>query len=154
MNHFMLSHERSSKNIALSQTEAGRYGIHSMELLINQMLQLGAEKRFMKAKAFGGSSLIYNGSKKNDVNSVGAVNSTFIREFLRYEGIPLIAENLGGNAGRVIHFFFGDFAVYMRKLDNANKGRQLATRDRECWLNTLLKQKKRDAMTNNVELWK
>ena len=82
MNHFMLSSKRYSKDLPITQTEAGRYGTHSMELLINAMLKLGAEKHLLKAKAFGGSSLIGNGRDTSNFLCVGAVNSRFFREFL------------------------------------------------------------------------
>ncbi len=42
MNHFLLSgRQNNADKIWLS--EAGRYGIHSMEIIINGMLKLGAE---------------------------------------------------------------------------------------------------------------
>ena len=152
MNHFMLSHQRYSRELPMTQTEAGRYGIHSMELLINEMLKLGAEKRLLKAKAFGGGTIIDRDSETSNFKCVGEVNSRFIREFLAFERIPLIAENLGGKEGRVIHFSYGDFAVYMRKLRSADKTKSLVMRDRDCWRHAIEKQEKADVM-NNVELW-
>ena len=154
MNHFMLSHQRYAKDIPMTQTEAGRYGIHSMELLINEMLKLGAEKRLLKAKAFGGSTINNRSVDTSNFLCIGSVNSKFIREFLAYEEIPLLAENLGGKIGRVIHFSYGDFIVYMRKIKNIDKSRRIATRDRECWQHAINEQNMRDAMMNNVELWK
>ena len=153
MNHFMLSHQRYAKNIPMTQTEAGRYGIHSMELLINEMLKLGAEKHLLKAKAFGGSSLIGNGRDTSNFLCVGAVNSRFIREFLAFEGIPLLAENLGGDEGRVIHFLYSDFSVYMRWIKSAERSRRLAIRDRDCWLHAIEEQEKQDGTMGSVELW-
>lgn len=154
MNHFMLSQQRYVQNPTMTQSEAGRYGIHSMELLINEMLKLGAAKRLLKAKAFGGSALIgKRGIEDENFLSVGSVNSQFIRDFLALEEIPLLVENLGGNEGRVIHFSYGDFAVYMRKIKSLDRSNRIAMRDRECWQHAIEEQQKHQAVENNVELW-
>jgi chemotaxis protein CheD len=124
-----------------------------MELLINEMLRQGAEKRRLKAKAFGGSMIIGSDSDESSFHSVGEGNSKFIREFLACEQIPLIAENLGGKEGRVIHFSYRDFAVYMRRVKSADKSRSLAMRDRNCWMNAVADQEKQQKQMDNVELW-
>lgn len=152
MNHFMLSHQRYTRDMPMNQTEAGRYGVHSMELLINEMLKLGAEKRLFKAKVFGGSSIMGRDSDTSNFNCVGEVNSRFIREFLAFERIPLLAENLGGKEGRVIHFSYGDFAVYMRRMKSADKSKSLAMRDRACWLHAI-EQQKQAGREIDIELW-
>jgi len=153
MNHFMLSHQRYSRNVPTTLTETGRYGVHSMELLINAMLKLGAEKRLFKAKVFGGSSLMGAEDDASSFHGVGEANSRFIREFLAFERIPLLAENMGGKEGRVIHFSFGDFAVYMRRIKSANKSKSLAMRDRDCWLHAIAEQEKQSGGMNTIELW-
>jgi chemotaxis protein CheD len=153
MNHFMLSNPRYAKDISISESEAGRYGINAMELLINSMLKLGAAKRFFKAKVFGGSTIIENSSGVGNFFCVGAVNSAFIRDFLNFEGIPLVAENLGGKEGRVIHFSYGDYAVYMRKIKSADRSRRIAMRDRDCWLHAIAEQEKQSDDMQNIELW-
>lgn len=154
MNHFMLSHRRYSKGVPMTRTEAGRYGVHSMELLINEMFRQGAEKRYLKAKAFGGSMIIGSDPDASNFRSVGEVNSMFIREFLTCEQIPLIAENFGGKEGRVIHFSYRDFAVYMRRIKSADKSKSLAIRDRNCWMNAVAEQERHRDNMNNVELWR
>jgi len=85
------------------------------------MLNLGAEKRHLKTKAFGGGTFFDRDSETSNFKCVGEVNSRFIREFLGFERIPLMAENLGGKEGRVIHFSYGDFAVYVRRIKDADK---------------------------------
>jgi chemotaxis protein CheD len=58
MNHFLLSNKRYARDMPVCTTEAGRYGIHSMELLINEMWNWGAQRGKLKAKAFGGGSIL------------------------------------------------------------------------------------------------
>jgi len=113
MNHFLLANRRYSRDLPLSITEAGRYGIQAMELLINDLLKLGADKRRLKAKAFGAGQIIETSSSDN-FECVGDVNSRFIREFLKTEGIVLVSEDLGGPLGRVIHFHTDSGQVFRR----------------------------------------
>jgi chemotaxis protein CheD len=116
MNHFLLSGEGRGKGLPLWLSDAGRYGVNAMELIINGMLRLGAEKKNLRAKVFGGASQFSEYSGGDNLNSVGEVNSRFILEFLENEGVKLVAANLGGNQGRVIHFHSKDFSVYQRKI--------------------------------------
>jgi chemotaxis protein CheD len=60
--------------------------------------------------------MIVDRTRSDNFVCVGEVNSRFIMEFLKTDGIPLVASDLGGEVGRVIHFFSDDFAVYSRKM--------------------------------------
>jgi len=77
-----------------------RCGIHAMELLINELMKLGGDRRRFVAKAFGGGNVL--GGLK--MPSIGEWNAKFVREFLALEGIPLVAERLGGN--HAVHLYF------------------------------------------------
>ena len=120
-------------------TEAGRYGIHSMELLLNDMWNRGAKRGNLKAKAFGGATVL---NTRNSTNSnffaVGEVNVRFIKEFLQSERIPLVSSDLGGSVGRVIHFHSVDFSVYVRKMSKTDN--KLVKREEHYWKKTLQKQ--------------
>jgi chemotaxis protein CheD len=116
MNHFLLANRRFSKEMPVIVSEAGRYGIQAMELLINEMLKLGANRYLLRAKVFGGGNVLAATNKGDPFYAVGEVNSRFVREFLENEKIPLEASNLGGTSGRVIHFDGSDFSVYMKRI--------------------------------------
>ena len=127
MNHFLLAQQHSAHNAALLGTahkaallgtESGRYGIHAMELLINQMLRQGAQRIHLKAKAFGGGDVLKLGNELRGGKSIGAINCEFIKTFLRTEGIPLVASGLGGNIGRNIFFLIDDFSVYVKSIEH------------------------------------
>jgi chemotaxis protein CheD len=130
MNHFMLANRRYSKSMAMSTTDAGRYGIHAMELLINDMLKLGASRQRIKAKVFGGGRILETGSK-DTFYCVGEVNQRFIREFLELERIETLALDLGGELGRVIHFRTDTFQVFRRWI---KKTETLDVERKEHWL--------------------
>ena len=69
---------------------------------------------------------------------MGEVNCNFIRDFLHNEGIPVDAEDSGGDFARMIHFVTGDFTVYRRKVGH-NRSERIAMRDRACWQQALKK---------------
>ncbi|MDP2798943.1 MAG: chemotaxis protein CheD [Deltaproteobacteria bacterium] len=100
MNHFMLPGVVSPQNLIL--TEAGRYGMFAMELLIGELIKMGGNRKKFKAKIFGGGHVIK--FRKSDGN-VPQANIDFAKKFLELEGIPLLAEDVGGDNGRKILFF-------------------------------------------------
>jgi len=116
MNHFLLSNRRYAKEMPVCLSEAGRYGIHAMELLINEMLKKGARKENLRAKAFGGAAMYRVSETQDNYYFVGDVNVRFIREFLKNEKIPLMAEDLGGETGRIIHFLSDDYSVHLKRI--------------------------------------
>ncbi|MGR9012501.1 MAG: chemotaxis protein CheD [Gammaproteobacteria bacterium] len=121
MNHFLLAQQHSAHNIALLGSEGGRYGIHAMELLINQMLKQGAQRPHIKAKAFGGGDVLKLANELRGGQSIGALNCEFIKTFLSTERIPLVACSLGGNVGRNIFFLTSDFSVYVKNIENVEQ---------------------------------
>ncbi|RNC66693.1 MAG: chemotaxis protein CheD [Desulfuromonadales bacterium] len=149
MNHFMLSNHRYAREMPYSITEAGRYGIHSMELLINSLLRHGARRENLRAKAFGGASIITGAEDAGNFSCVGSVNCAFIRDFLKNEGIPLVASDLGGELGRVIYLDSRDFSVSVRKI-RKTRSEVIARRDRGVWQHDI---RTHEAEDGSVELW-
>jgi chemotaxis protein CheD len=150
MNHFLLSSKRYPRDMPLCNTEAGRYGVNSMELLINAMLNRGAERGNLKAKAFGGGSVLKTtDSPTSNYFAVGEVNIRFIREFLQNEKIPLVSSDLGGKTGRVIYFYSRDFSVHVRKM--AKTGVRLVIREEQYWKKSI---KKQEEDKTRIDLWR
>lgn len=149
MNHFLLSSRRYARNMPLSTTDAGRYGIHSMELLINEMWKRGATRDNLRAKAFGGASLLQPAdASSGSFFAVGEVNVRFILEFLQNENIPLVAYALGGAVGRVIHFNSADFSVHVRKI--RVKSANIVKKEEQYWKKTIQKQ---EESKTQIDLW-
>ena len=93
MNHILLPHD--VRGGAGSDLET----VNLMELLINELMKLGADRRRLKGKLFGGSSMMESSAQ------IGRMNAAFALEFLEAEGIPCIAQSLGGDSGRKIRFW-------------------------------------------------
>ena len=139
MNHFLLSGRGYSKGLPYYMTDAGKYGIHAMELVINSMLALGARKSNLQCKSFGGASLFRKASGADSFPCVGEINERFIKAFLREEGIPLVSQDLGGKQGRVIRFHAADFSVYVKKI-KSTVNTKLGSRERQYWQSTIERQ--------------
>ena len=77
-----------------------RCGVHAMELLINAVMRQGGDRRRLVAKAFGAGNVLPVFSTP----TVGELNAKFVRDFLRTEGIPLLAERLGGDQAVRVSF--------------------------------------------------
>lgn len=110
MNHFMLPGDTTQPTSPWAVS--ARLGVYAMEVLINDMIHLGAERRRLVAKVFGGAQVL-QGFDKLDI---GAMNSRFVLDFLREEGIPVAAQDLLGVSPRKIHFFPATGKVQVKRL--------------------------------------
>jgi chemotaxis protein CheD len=111
MNHFMLPGDNGTAGSPV--TKSARFGVYAMELLINDMLKLGAERRRLVAKVFGGGRLLQGFGTLD----VGGRNCAFVLEFLREEGIPVLAQDLLDTYPRKVHFSSENGKVLLKKLD-------------------------------------
>lgn len=109
MNHFMLPFDR---DIGESVNTSARYGAYAMEVLINQLLEMGAQRKNLEAKVFGGGNLL----KGLTVDKVGERNAAFVRDYLHNERIAIVAEDLLDNYPRKIYFFPEHGTVKVKKL--------------------------------------
>jgi len=110
MNHFMLPGEASTATSPWAVS--ARFGVYAMEVLINEMLHLGADRKRLVAKVFGGARVLQG----FDTLDVGAKNSEFVLNFLREEAITLAAQDLMGIHPRKLHFFPATGKVQMKRL--------------------------------------
>ncbi len=97
MNHFLLAQSLAPTSDGAAPRD-NRYGVHAMEVLINGLLRAGARRDALRAKLFGGAKI------SATLRDIGASNAAFARQFLKTEGIPCIAESLGGQQARRITF--------------------------------------------------
>jgi chemotaxis protein CheD len=149
MNHFLLGSRRDSKDLPMCVTEAGRYGVHAMELVINGMFALGARRKHIRAKVFGGASMYPAADGTDDFYRVGEINIRFIHEFLKRDHIPLMASDLGGEKARVIYFSSADFSVLVRRVRRVVQPK-LAEREKQYWLKSVKDEGKGGA---EPEIW-
>lgn len=115
LNHFMLAKDGSGTRS--SDALAGRFGEYAMELLINEMLKLGAQKNRLTAKVFGGSNVLCVGEESKK-QQVGEANISFAFDYLKREGIPIMSADTGGNNPRKIFYDPSTSKIWQKKLRN------------------------------------
>lgn len=120
MNHYLTSVEHQTGD-GQNFSEIGKSGQGAMEQVIKGMLRLGAAYPHLKAKAFGGASVIPVETKHKHNNNwkltdIADQNVAFAKKYLEQAKIPLISHDLGGTEGRVIYFDSRDFSVHVRKI--------------------------------------
>jgi chemotaxis protein CheD len=93
MNHFLVP------DGAGRDADARRFGVNAMEILINSLLQQGAQRHRLEAKLFGGASVIAG------LSDVGAANAAFAERYLADEGIAHVGGHLRGFHPRRIQYW-------------------------------------------------
>ncbi|QFT59958.1 Chemoreceptor glutamine deamidase CheD [Sulfitobacter sp. THAF37] len=92
MNHILIP------NASYSTARFDPEGLNAMELLINDMLKLGAQKSRMEAKVFGGAKMV------SGLSDIGNANARFVLDFLEIENIPCLSRSIGGETARHLVF--------------------------------------------------
>lgn len=112
MNHFMLpADKQSSAGMRTELAEANRYGNYAMENMINALLKLGAQRRQLEFKVFGGGRIMEQGTH------VGWHNIGFTFDYLYTEGFCVKSQDIGDIYPRKVVFFPTTGRVRVRKLN-------------------------------------
>lgn len=109
MNHFMLPDGDSADGF-------GRYGSYAMELLINEMIKVGARRETMQAKIFGGAAVMAGFTTMN----VGERNTRFVLDYLATERIPVISQDVLDIHPRKVCFFPVTGKVLVKRLAHSH----------------------------------
>jgi chemotaxis protein CheD len=112
-----------------------RCGVHAMELLINALMKLGADRRRLVAKAFGGGNVL----PVFRTPTVGELNAKFVREFLKTEKIPLLAERMGGVLAVRVSFHTHTGKAMVSTVDGSRLPELI--REETSWYNTSPRQR-------------
>jgi len=110
MNHFMLPDSGQDQNNPSG--ESARYGTYAMEILINQLLKMGAKRSNFEVKVFGGGAVL----RGFTVANVGERNAEFVLKFLKTEKIPVAAQDLLDIYPRKVYYFPQTGLVRVKKL--------------------------------------
>jgi len=107
MNHFLLASQNAAGSSDL------KYGVNAMELLINRVLQAGANRERLQAKLFGGARIT------DHSRDIGSSNADFAIQFLEREGITCVSQSLRGNMARRVRFYPTTGAAKQLQIANA-----------------------------------
>ncbi|WP_310889172.1 chemotaxis protein CheD [Gluconacetobacter diazotrophicus] len=94
MNHFLLPGGGEGHD-----GTAMRFGVNSMEMLVNGVLKAGGNRTRLLCKAFGGAAVVPS------LGRVGRENIRFALNYLSTEGITCVSQSLGGSQARRVRFW-------------------------------------------------
>ena len=94
-----------------------KYADTAIPLLIKMLEKEGCEKQFMSAKIAGGASM-FKFKSATHLAQIGERNIEMAKKILKQNEIPITAEDLSGNAGRVIDFFLEDGRLKVKASGN------------------------------------
>lgn len=132
LNHFMLPNIRRSSNDDVDTLLSGSY---AMEALLNGLLQRGAKKIRLQAKAFGGGTII---NTSGPLMSIGTRNADFTKEWLQREGIPLLASDFLGPWSRKVLFVPTTGDAFCRRMVTNMATAEVIAREEKSYADTLL----------------
>ncbi len=88
-----------------------KYGDTAVDYLVDKLVAKGASKSRLEAKIAGGASMFESGSM-----NIGQRNVESVKNRLRFHGIPLKAEDTGGNRARSIEYNLETGKLLVRKV--------------------------------------
>ena len=114
MNHFMLplSEGKGWGGASDFTSTATRFGNYAMEHMINDILKHGGHKKQLEAKIFGGGRMM------DAQTDIGRTNIDFVCGYLKTEGIPVLAQDVGDIYPRKVIYFPESGKVRVKKLKN------------------------------------
>ena len=106
--HVMLPDGDAADNAEL---KPGKYADTAIRALLRRMVEQGAVYTSVEAKIAGGSDMF---EFESFGEGVGKRNVTAAKEELEKLGVPLVAEDVGGNHGRTVEFTPGSGELLVR----------------------------------------
>jgi two-component system chemotaxis response regulator CheB len=102
LNHYLLP------EVGANDVPSGRYGAAAIEMLIDEMVELGASPARLQAKIYGGANVIaitFSGS------AIGTRNIELAEKELSRRKIRIVERNVGGESGRTLKMNSSTFEV-------------------------------------------
>lgn len=114
MNHFMLPDHAQVEHGSWQDTKANaatRYGSYAMEHLVNDILKQGGRRENLEVKLFGGGHVLRIST------NIGGRNASFAENYIRTEGLKLVAIDVEGPSPRKVNYFPATGKVLVKKLE-------------------------------------
>lgn len=97
LSHIMLPDSTGFTN----QSNLMKFANLAIPVLVEKMIQNGAQKRNMKSKIAGGACM-FNFADKPSSLDIGKRNTLAVKDMLNKLNIPILSEDTGGNSGRTM----------------------------------------------------
>lgn len=120
MNHFLLPTTSNSN-------EDMKYGLYSVEAMLNEMYKLGCRKENMTAKISGGADIMQ--LNMSAIASIGHRNVEFAKDFCKAEGFKIVSEHTRGERGRLI-LLTTDFQTFIKVTEKSDTNAKILGEER------------------------
>ncbi|KLU65036.1 chemoreceptor glutamine deamidase CheD [Desulfosporosinus acididurans] len=97
-----------------------KYADTALELMLRQILDMGASQSRLKAKIAGGAQM-FSFPGKTPVLKIGDRNAEAVEQELKKHRIPLLVSDVGGSFGRTIHFNVATGELRIRTINHGEK---------------------------------
>ena len=119
MNHFLLPATNNSNDDM-------KYGLYSVEAMLNEMYKLGCSKNNMVAKISGGADIMQLNMSSQ---SIGHRNVEFAKDFCKSEGFQLVSEHTRGEHGRLI-LLANEFETFIKVTQKSETDSKIASEEK------------------------
>jgi chemotaxis protein CheD len=92
--------------LSRDQGNASKFATTAVPALVQEMARMGARPGRLKARLVGGAAMFQTLMVPGSLN-MGARNINASRQALEDAGIPVVAEEVGGDYGRSVRFYVG-----------------------------------------------
>lgn len=120
MNHFLLPATNNSNDDM-------KYGLYSVEAMLNEMYKMGCKKENIVAKISGGADVV---NVTLSAKSIGHRNVEFAMDFCRSEGFRIISNHTRGSDGRVI-LVTTDFETFIKTVNNNTTTNEVIAKEKQ-----------------------
>lgn len=137
MGHFIVPGMIGTEGIFAD--DIARQGITSMEYLIGEIVKIGGDRKYLKAKLFGVARL---NSRLPNMDGVIQSNTRFLKEYFALERIPVETEDIGGAYRRQV-LFYPTVGTAMRRFQRRNDDSSEFVRIEQEYIDTMFRDRPR-----------
>ena len=116
MGHIMLPDIDQAK----SKENRARFANTVVEIMLEQMIDIGAVRRRIKAKIAGGANMFPTVNRGSELH-IGLKNILAVQDELKKRKVRLVAEDTEGNYGRCVEFFLETGVVRIKSALHGNR---------------------------------
>ncbi len=120
MAHVLLPARSNGAGGSESPGESARYADTGVRELMDRVTGLGASRDRLIAKVAGGARMFHVPAGMETLD-IGARNAEAVCAVLGEMGVPIVAQDIGGTAGRTMRYVVGAGRVYVREPGMAEK---------------------------------
>ncbi len=142
MNHFLLPFTNNSN-------EDMKYGLYSVEAMLNEMYKMGCRKENMAAKISGGADIV---NVTLSSKSIGHRNVEFAMDFCASERFRIISNHTRGTDGRVI-LLTNSFETFIKTVENNTTTSQVMADEKKLQIELSVRKPAISEYGNNTDLF-